>query len=65
MVGINADGTWPRVRSMMKLELSQLKILWSALKSQRTLLDDTSFISLLTTRVHASVANVPLRWDVD
>ncbi|MEJ1242083.1 hypothetical protein WBG78_28305 [Chryseolinea sp. T2] len=40
-----------------------LKNLWPALKSQRTILDDTSFTTMLNTKVHTSVANVPLKWN--
>lgn len=43
--------------------LAVFKNLWLTLKSQRVVLDDSSFDALLTTQVHQSVADVKLKWD--
>lgn len=44
--------------------LDAFKKLWFALKTQRTILDDSSFAILLSEKSHQSVADVLLNWDV-
>lgn len=41
------------------------KKLWVTLKAQQDILDDSSFASLLITKVHQRVADVQLKWDED
>lgn len=43
--------------------LTAIKNLWSVLKSQRAILNDDLFVKMLDTRVHPSVASVPLKWN--
>src|SRR5690606_32296668 len=43
--------------------LEAIKNLWTALKTEQELLDDASFIKMLSEDAHQSIANVPLKWD--
>ncbi len=43
--------------------LDAFKKLWLALKTQRTILDDSSLATLLAEKAHESVADVLLKWD--
>jgi hypothetical protein len=44
-------------------KVETFKKLWVTLRSQKEVLDDTSFATLLSKNVHQSVANVLLKWD--
>lgn len=43
--------------------MGTIKKLWTALKEANRPLDDGEFADLLATKVHQSVADVPLKWD--
>lgn len=40
-----------------------LKKLWATLKKQKEVLGDAEFAALLSSQVHQSVADVPMKWD--
>jgi hypothetical protein len=44
-------------------KITAFKNLWLTLKNQKEFLDDLSFATLLSEKVHQSVADVPLKWD--
>jgi hypothetical protein len=44
-------------------KIEGVKNLWRALKSQREILNDSAFASLLGIKVHQSVADVQLKWN--
>ncbi len=42
--------------------VTALKNLWFTLKTQQTILDDTALATMLSHKVHQTVADVPLKW---